>query len=178
MISEFSVHPKPRNNNAKIFFTAGLFLSALAFFAYLTVPSYKGLIGVLAIALITAAILIYTKYVSVDYYYDITFDSNEAPIFVVRQVTGKRQSTLCRIDMADIVKITYETSEERRKKKKDINSKLYVYTPTLFPPDIYRILAKNRYDSFELIIEGTEELARLLTEYSDEARRLRALEEE
>ncbi len=178
MISEFSVHPKPKNKNAKILTLVLFAVAAALFIAYIAVPVYKGMIGVLAIIAITAAILIYTKFISASYYYDITFDINKSPLFVVRQKTGKRETTLCRIDLADIADIKHETNEERRKHKKDISAKLYVYTPTLFPPDVYRITAKNRYDSFEVIIEGTEEFAELLRSYSDEAKLLSSQDDE
>ena len=170
MIKEFSVHPKPRNKKAKLICLSEFAVAAALFITYSRVDRYRGIIGLFAIGFITAAILLYTKYISPNYYYDITFDSNEIPIFVVRQITGKRQTTLCRIDLADIVEITYESAKERKSHKRDNSAKLYVYTPTLFPPDNYRITAKNRYDSFELVVECTEDFAKLLSEYSEEAR--------
>ena len=177
MIKEFSVHAKPRNNNAKIFFLIGISISALVFILSLMIESYKGVVGFAALLMITTSILIYTKYVAVDFYYDITFDYNEAPVFVVRQVTGKRATTLCRIEIADIDSVQYVTKKDKSKELKEKGVKRYIYTPTLFPPDCFRIFASNRYEKYELVIECSSEFAELLVQYSKEAKENRILED-
>ncbi len=175
MIKEITVNPKPRNNKAKLFFTVGMIITALSFILYCTMDKYRGIVGVIAIMAVSISVLIYTKFVAVDFYYDVTFDSDDAPIFVVRQITGRRQTTLCRIDIADIYDIKHETAAERKAHKRKNGTKLYVYAPTLLPEDSYRVVAKNRYDSFEMIIECDEEFASLLSAYAAEARAARAL---
>lgn len=170
MIKEFSVHPKPQNNNAKIACMTFVLIAALGFVVYFQIEKYKGIIGIFALLALTTGILIYTKFISPEFYYDITFDASETPVFVVRQVIGRRQTTLCRIDLADIEKIEREEKAERRKHKTPSGTRKYIYAPTMFPKEIYRITAKSQYESAEIIIECSEEFSNLLKEYSKEAR--------
>ncbi len=170
MINEFSARVKSSNNNARVAFFLLLGLSAAAFAAYFFSPQYKGVIGLVGIVLITAAVLIYTKYVSCEYYYDITHDSDGTPVFVVRQITGKRQSTLCRIGLSDIVGAEIESSAERRRHKTPAGYRKYVYFPTLMPESTCRLTVSNRYERAEILIEVGEEFKNLLLSYSAEAR--------
>ena len=105
MIQEFSVHPKPQNNNAKIAFLITFLASAVSFVTYFLMDRYRGFVGLLAVMLLVTALLIYTKYISVEFYYDIAVDDESLPMFIVRQTIGKRQTTLCRLDLADILKV-------------------------------------------------------------------------
>ena len=71
MIEEFSVHPKPQNKNAKLLFLAVFLLSAVGFVTYFFMNQYRGIAGFIALMLLVTALLIYTKYISVEFYYDI-----------------------------------------------------------------------------------------------------------
>ena len=178
MIREFSTHPKPANNNAKIAFLVAILISAVGFVTYFVVDRYKGIIGTVALMVLTTAILFYTKYISPEFYYDITTDAEGTPMFVVRQVIGKRHSTLCRIDLADISSVVKQSAAEKKAHKCVQGYISYVYTPTLMPPTTYLITVSSRYEKAEIRIEGTDEFADLLREYSLEARKMRALDEE
>ena len=173
MIREFSVRPTPTNKNAKVFFIAALCLSLLTLILYFSVEKYKGIVGLFIIFFLTAAILVYTKYISAQYYYDITFDSEGAPIFVVRQITGKRQTTLCRIDLYAIRSVTHLLAEERKKHKAPEGAARYVYTPTLFPDRVCVVYVKSSYEHAELVIECSEEFSSLLLSYAEQARQMR-----
>ena len=178
MISEFSVHAKPKNKNAVIAFVVLLLVSALGFCVYFILDSYRGVVGLFALMILTIAILVYTKFIAPAFYYDIATDSDGIPMFVVRQIIGKRQTTLCRLDLADIVSVDYETKEERSHHKTQRGVRKYIYAPTMFPKEIYRITAKSRYESAEIIIEGSEVFANTLKDYAREARKMRAESEE
>ena len=170
MIGEFSARVKSSNNKARVAFFLLLSLSTAVFVAYFISPLYKGIIGLFGIALITAAVLIFTKYVSAEYYYDITRDADGTPVFVVRQLTGKRQSTLCRIGLSDIVGAKMENAAERRAHKTPVGYRKYVYLPTLMPSITCRLTVSNRYERAEIIIEVGEDFKNLLLSYSAEAR--------
>lgn len=178
MIQEFSTHPKPANKNAKIAFLVAILVSALGFVTYFVIDKYKGIVGTAALMMLTTAILFYTKYISPEFYYDITIDSEGTPVFVVRQIIGKRQTTLCRIDLADIASVTKQSSVERKAHKTAAGYKAYVYTPTLMPSKTYLITVTSRYEKAEIRIEGTDEFAELLLEYSKEARDMREADAE
>ena len=177
MIKELTTIPKPRNNNAKIAFLITFLISAVSFVTYFFMERFRGFVGLFALMMLVTAILIYTKYISPVFCYDITFDSENTPVFVVRKRVGKRESTLCRIDIADIVSVNYETKSERRAHKTPRGMLKYVYAPTMFPPDTYRITVKGRYEKAEIIVEITEEYAKMLRAYTEEAKELRLLED-
>jgi hypothetical protein len=117
-----------------------------------------------------AGITVFSKYVASVYYYDITHDSYGTPIFVVRQVSGKRESTLCRVDLADIIKIDEENTEQRRRHNTPPGYVKYTYVPTLMPKNTLRLTVISRYEKSEIVIEGDEIFSSLLNRYSKEAR--------
>ncbi len=170
MIKEFSVRPKPKNNNARIAFLITVLLSAAGFVTYFFMDRYKGVVGMAALLLLVTALLFYTKYISPVFSYDITFDSANTPVFVVRQIVGKRITTLCRLDLADITEICKEGKKERKAHKAEKGVKRYIYAPTLFPPEVFRLSVKSMYERAEVIIECSDEFAALISEYSTEAR--------
>ncbi len=178
MIPELSTKAKAQNNNAKIVFLITFLLSVIAFVTYWIMEEYRGFVGLVAFLLLVSAILFYTKYISVEFYYDITRDSEDTPVFVVRQLVGKRETTLCRINLSDIVKIEKETKAERKAHKTEYGVIKYVYAPTLFPAVSYRMTVSNRYEKAEIIIEGTDEYIKALGEYAAEARKNRIDSEE
>lgn len=169
MITEMSTKIQPSNNYARIAYatsmSGGIALALLSTF----IPLYKGIVSVFAVVLIAVAIAIYTKYVAVTYYYDITRDNNGAPIFVVRQVMGKRESTLCRIDLADIIKVENENAKERRAHKTPFEYRKYSYLPTLMPKNTVRLTVHGKYENAEIIIEN-ENYGEVLKKYAEEAR--------
>lgn len=178
MIQEFSVHPKPANKNAKIAFLITVLIAAVGFVTYFVIDRYKGIVGTAALMVLTTAILFYTKYISPEFYYDITFDSEGTPLFVVRQIIGKRQSTLCRVNLSDISSVVKQDYAEKKAHKVAQGYISYVYTPTLMPPISYLITVTSRYERAEIRIEGTDEFAELLRGYSVEARAMAEADEE
>ena len=178
MISELSVSPRPANKSATVTFGALLFSAAIATVLYLTAERFRGVIGLLTIAFITAAVLIYTRYIAVKYYYDVTFDTSSQAVFTVRQLIGKRVSTLCCIRLSSITGLAYEKREERKGHKIPYGVRKYNYTPTLIPEDTIRIYSVTRTEKAEIVIEGSYELLTRLNEYAREAREIAALNEE
>jgi len=170
MINEFSAKAKPSNGKAKVAFFVLLALAAALTVVYMAVPLYKGIVGLGVISLIVAVVLVYVKYIGSVYFYDVTFDYTGAALFVVRQITGKRQSTLARLALSEIVAIEKETAEQRRAHKTPNGYLKYSYLPTLMPEVTYRITARSRYEKSEIIVEITEQLAMLLSDYAAEAR--------
>ncbi len=173
MIKDFYAHAKPSNNNAKNIFVGLLGAAAMIMVAYFTAESYKGIIGLFAVVAITAAVLVYTKYIGVEYYYDITSDSNGSPVFVVRQIIGKRQTTLCRVDLHNITKIERISREEKRKHKTEARYKKYSYLPTIAPAYSLLIKLHSESENAEIFIEAPDEFGNLLLSYAKEARELR-----
>lgn len=172
MIKEFSASPRPSNNKAKASAYI-LFASAIIiFFVSMKIPHYRGVVSLFATVLLIAGILIYTRYISPLYYYDIMMDSEGTPLFVVRALNGKRETTLCRIALYEIMKVEREDRAARRAHKTPKTHMKYVYVPTLDPDVTCRLTTASRYERSEIIIEASEEFATLLRNYSIEAREM------
>ena len=172
MIREHFSRAKSSNPNAQRAFYTLLCAAAAIFVLYCASPHYKGIIGMFCVAAITAAVLIYTKYVGVEYFYDITFDSDGTSVFVVRQVTGKRSSTLCRIDLASIVRIDRLDAAQKKAHKTEAGYLKYSYLPTLAPKSVLLLKVSSRREHAEIFIEANDEFAALISSYADEARSL------
>lgn len=152
--------------------------SALLFGISAAIPVYKGVVGTAGLISLVTAILMYTKYVSVTFYYDVLTAGLEEPLFVVRQLVGKREVTLARVALADIVDIKRETAKERRAHKRTNTTALYVYAPTLSPSVSYRMLVRSYSERSEIILEGSDEFFEKLIELAREAKALRQEQDE
>lgn len=178
MIREFSSKAKPSNSNARTLFIATLVLAAAFIMISMIIDEYRGVVSLVGTSLIVVAVTLYTRYIGSEYYYEVICDSELNWLFVVRQATGKRQSTLCRIAIKDIVKIERETQNERNNHKTPKEYVKYSYLPTLSPKTSYRITASNVYEKAEILIEVSDEFAFLLRDYAKEARELASLDAE
>lgn len=178
MNKSFSARPKPSNNNAKIAFGITLGIAAVGFLFYFLMERYRGIVGTVALFVLVTALLIYTKFISPSFVYDVIADGSDVPLFIVRQIIGKRVTTLCRIELSEIVSVKHETRAERRAHKTPRDYKKYVYAPTMSPAEDYRLTVINRYERAEIVIEISDELAELLREMVKEAREAASADEE
>ena len=177
MNRSFSARPKPSNNNAKIAFGVALGIAAVGFLFYFLMERYRGIVGMAALFVLVTALLIYTKFISPSFAYDVIDDGSDVPLFVVRQIIGKRQTTLCRIDLSDIKEIRRVNKSERRAHKTPSGYRKYVYSPTLFPSEVFILTVIGRYERAEIIIEGDGGFIKLLEEGAAEARQALLSEE-
>ena len=172
MINEFSIHAKATNNKARTAFTVCFFasfaflISANAFQKFVWVPQLIGM------CLLVGAVVLYTRFLSSTYFYEIVKDTEGTPLFVVNQAIGRRITTLCRVALYEIVKIEGEGEEERKSHKTPLGVKKYNYVPTLLPKRTFRLYTSGRHERAEIVVEITDEAAAMLLEYSKEAREL------
>ncbi|MBO5945993.1 MAG: hypothetical protein J6Q69_05240 [Clostridia bacterium] len=178
MIKEFSAQPKAQNNKAKIVMAVSFLVAAVAFVTMVMATKYRGVIGLVSVGAIITGILMYTKYISVKFFYDVLVEGYDEPMLVVRQLVGKRNVTLARIYLADVCDIKHESAAERRAHKRDRRVRLYVFGPTLSPSESYRVYTKSHLETSELVLEGSSEFFEMLRGYVAEAKELRAKIEE
>lgn len=171
-------HAKASNNKAKRLFFIMLLVSAALIAVYVFIDVYKGVIGLAAVVAIVSAVFIYTKYMGAEYFYDLTSDSEGSAVFVVRQTTGKRTSTLCRLDLWSIVNVERLTAKERSTHKTPLGMKKYFYLPTLSPESVLLLTAKSEYENAEIFIEASDEFAAMLKSRAAAARESRFDDEE
>ena len=168
-MQDFSVKLTPTNNKARTAFIA-LLMGAFVLFALSTlIPLYRSLVSLGGMVCLVASLTLYTKYISPVYYYDFTDDGYGTRLFVVRQMTGKRQTTLCRISFGEIKRVERETPEIRKSHKTPEGYRKYSYLPTLDPETSYRLTIENSYEKAEILIEVTDELAEMIKNYANEA---------
>ena len=169
MINEITVRPRAKNKKAHIICLVFLLLAVAVTVIYTTVERYRGVIGLGALAMLAAAIYVYTKYLGAYYSYDVVL-SDGTPLFLVRQTTGKRSTLLLNIPISAIREVRRESREERRAHKVSDGTQLYVFTPTVLPEEVYRITAAGQGERYEIIIECNQDFADLLVRYGEEAR--------
>ena len=174
MAADFSVRPKAQNNNAKILMWVGYAVGLVSAVASCFAGTYSRYTVVIAAIGFIVGMVVHTKYVAIEFYYDVIMQDVDSPLFVVRYKTGKRINTMCNIELADIVSITAETASERKAHKKERDVGLYNFAPTLFPEKTYRMCVRSIHGKNDLILEGSEEYFAKLTELAAEARTMRA----
>lgn len=178
MIKEFSIHAKATNNNAKIAFAVCFFASFILLFSANAFQKLVWIPQLCGMLLLVAAITLYTKFLSSKYFYEITFDTEGTPLLVVNQVIGKRMTTLCRVGLYEVVKVESESAEERKNHKTSAGVRKYTYVPTLFPERTCRVYTSGRHERAEVVIEVSDEIAALISDYAREARELMVAREE
>ena len=169
-IYEFTFRPVANKKNAITVFTVMMALALSAVAASAMAEKYKGLISLLAVGLICAAIYLFTRYVGAEYSYVVAHDSEENPNLIVTKTVGKRVTTLFNIPLYEIVDIRRESPKERAAHKTPFGVKKFNYAVTLMAGDTYRLITKSRTAENEIILEITREVADRLLEYSKLAR--------
>ncbi|MBQ7363783.1 MAG: hypothetical protein IJW48_04980 [Clostridia bacterium] len=169
---EISVHVKPTNKLANYIVYASLISAALCIGVCFFIESYQGIFGIIAMAFITAAIFFYTKYLSAEYIYDLLTDRDGLPLFIIRSRTGRRETTLARLDLYAIRKLERLTREELKGRKSDTGVTKYTYAPTFRPAEAVLLTVRSRYERSDVIIEAPKEFTDLLSRSADLAREM------
>lgn len=170
MVNEFSISVRGVNNKAKYLF-GGLLGSAIIFIAvYMRIPMLQGVVGMVAMGFIVAAIYVYNKHVAAEYTYSITVDVSDRPVFVVEQRVGKRLSTVCRIDLYGIRSVTSLDKRARKARRTEKGVLKFSYCPTMSPDSLYVIESRTSNENADVYIEGSAEFAKALVEAAQAAR--------
>ena len=182
MISPFTINPKPENNKAKTAVAILGTLGGIIFLVSMQIPRYQGVVSLLAMMFIVAALTISVKYILSEFTYEIT-ESDGEWLFVVGQRSGKRYTTLCRVGLASVRSI----EKKRRGEKTDdtgfiaklmtpafcrYDYQRYSYLPTMMPDFYYVMTVENRHEKAKIALQLTDGMADLLRTYAEEARLL------
>ena len=170
MISPVSIKPEPQNKKARYVFFACLGSAIVMMALYMFLPKFKGIAGIVALAFITAAIYFYNRYVCATYYYDVFVDAGGNAMFLIRQAVGKRETTLCRVDLSSIRSIRMMSKEDRRAYKPEKDIGRYSYSPTMSADVLYLLEVRSSYERADVFVELTEEQADMLLRYAEIAR--------
>lgn len=170
MITPFSTTPKPQNKLAKYVMAACFGSFLILIMLSMMMLNYKGLISVAALVFVTAGIFIYNKYIYTVYSYEVVFDMNGVPLFVVRHTQKKHMATLCRVEISNISDVKKLNREERKAYKVDRSVPSFSYCPTMCPDTVYLVTVRSFDENADIFVELTDESAALLLRYSKEAR--------
>ena len=176
MINDLSVRPHAQNKRAdRIFYT--LLIVALGFvFASYLAERYRGLISLGAAIAVVIALVIYNRYMSGEYSYEVVTGYSDVPLFIVRRTVGKKTTTLFNAELSAIAALDVIEAGASADIPKD--SRKYNFCPTLGAPRRAKITVKTRYEQAAVLIEGSDEFFALLSQYASEARELFSDDEE
>ncbi len=176
-ILEFTFRPVANKKPAITTFIILLAIGAAAATASVISPIYKGLISMAAVIALCSAVYIFVRYISSDYAYVVAY-AGDIPMFLVTKTVGKRVTTLFNMPIYQVLKIESESAKERKERKTPAGTQRFNYNVTLLSWDGYRIYAKSRYGSKEILIEGTAELSERLMQYAALAREVELAEDD
>ena len=169
-ISELSVHAVPSNKKAQTIcytmFAAAAACITVCFF----IDKYGGIISTLAVVFIAIAVMLYTRYMAASYIYDITYDNEGTAVFVVRSRTGKKETTLLRVDLYAIENVRRLDKASLKAYKLDTGVLKYNYCPTLLPDSLVLLRVRSHYEKADVFIEVTDEFIDYLGSISAQAR--------
>ena len=140
-------------------------------------PKYPGIISLASICVMTAAVLVYVRYIVSDYTYSVREGENDRPFLIFTKIVGKRQSMMACVPLYAVKSIEKFTKNELKRKKVAKGIHKYNFSPTFAPDEVYVIKAQTSTLNYFIIIEGPDELRDRLLEYSryaivDEANRV------
>ena len=169
MIAPITINPKPENNKAKTLVAVFGALGGLIFIFGTFAERYSGVISLVGMMLIVAALTISVKYIMSSFVYEI-IDVDGEWLFVVGQYSGKRYTTLCRVGLHSVVSIEKRMSKD--KKADDRVYSRYAYIPTMMPDSYYVMTVENRYEKAKISLQLTDGMAEQLRLFAKEAREL------
>ena len=152
-----------------LFFTV-LFISGILVVLSVTAPSYRGLISLGAVVGLTAAVMIYQRYITSDYGYVVTDGGEDGAVFLVTKRVGKRISTMVYLPLYAVTSIQKFTNTELKQRKSAKVTKRYNFAPTFGADVVYMISARTPNGEFEIILECIDEVAARLSEYAQYAK--------
>ena len=167
-IIEFNYRPVSDKRRAMPLFFSVLMLSAVLVALSTFLPKYKGVVSLAAMIGLCISVLIFTRYFIAEFVYSVIVSNEGDAMLVVVRITGKRESTMCALRMADITSVVYKSESEAKAYKPEPVSKKYNFVPDFSPKSFYLITASSRTDGKqEIMISGTQELAARLASYAE-----------
>lgn len=169
-IIEFTYRPVTQKKRAYPLFFTLLIISGALVVLSVQLSVAKGLVSLGAVIGLTAAMFVFIRYILVEYAYSVTRGADDEAVFVVTRTTGKRISTMCCVRMAELVSVEMLDKEKKKQHTPDPKALKYNFAPSMSPETVYLIKTASRTARCEIIIEGTNELAARLLEYSSYAK--------
>ena len=149
-----------------------LFAGALALFLAITrigdMP-YRWVFQLTAIALLTAAVFLTTRYLTKSFVYYVTEDEGNGSDFLVTELQGKGRVTVCRIALSSIEELYVldsadsHSKEAVKEKLRRGRRKQFDYRPDIAPAKSIALFACECGEPLLIYLAYDETLASLLT---------------
>lgn len=144
---------KSRRTDLMIF--ASFILAVCAFCIASFMPSYGGLVQILGLVLLTAAVYLAVRYRLTSFRYVLSDDGDGGVLFTVYRAQGKRSVAECRMSGV------YLESVCRRESKKELSDlrcgvSVYDYTASFMPEDICFLVFESGADKKTGVILETD----------------------
>lgn len=162
MYNELTYKVRSSNNVAKHFLLALAGTAIILIALSNMVDHFSGLICFGAFIFAVAAIYIYTRYMGIEYCYQIA--NLGVPTMVVSVISGKRSRTMARIDISSITEVQRLTLSEYRAYKSEKGILKYNYFPTMLPSAVYLVRMRSEHENADIFIEANERFASALRE--------------
>ena len=157
----YEFEPRLKKIREKIVMSVCLLLSSLAYGVSNFLP-YPSLYQLLAVILLTVAVLMIVRYLLRDYVYAIHADENgEASELIIVEIMGKKQSVVCRVSLADVDKMIpcalFLKSELRRQ------TEIYRYVSEMVPENAFYLEISSAGKQFVVEILADRTLEKLIS---------------
>lgn len=169
-IIPFTYNAKSDKRRAYPLFFTILLVSGILVVLSVTASLYKGIISLAAVVGLTAAVLIYQRYITGDYGYVVTDGGEDGAVLLVTKRIGKRVSTMVYLPLYAIISIQKFTNIEIKQRKTPKTTKKYNFAPTFSPDSVHIVSARTPNGDFEIVLECIDEVAARLVEYSHYAK--------
>ncbi len=158
-------------------------ISAVLVIVSMNIKRYAGLVSLLAVIGLTVSMLFYIRYITSDYTYSVGEGSDGKAFLIFTKIVGKRQSVMGYIPLYSIKSVQKFTKNDLKQYKSEKGARRYNFAPSFSPEVLYLVYAKTETETYEALIEGSDELCSRLIEYAayeaaDNTSRLARLDEE
>ena len=165
-IIPFSYRKLADKRRAMPAFFALVAVSAILVVVSMSIKRYAGLVSLLAVIGLTASMLFYVRYITSEYTYSVCEGRDGKPFLIFTRIIGKRQSVMGCIPLSSIKSIQRFTKNDFKEYKSEKGARKYNFAPSFSPDVIYLVLAKTKNETYEMVIEGSDELSARLLEYA------------
>ena len=159
----YEFEPRLKKIREKIVMSVCLLLSSLSYGVSGFFP-YPALYQLLAVILLTVAVLVIVRYLLRDYVYAIHADEDgDGCELVIVEILGKKQTVVCRVSLADVEKMLPRNIylQTRSKQKTEV----YHYVSEMFPEHAFYLEASNGEKYFFVEILADQGLSQLISSY-------------
>lgn len=126
--------------------------------------AFVGILQLAAVLCLVVEVALFSKYFRRSYVYRIqSFNkSNDAPDFLVSEISGKDSIVVCRLSLENLLSIEKSTSKTRKNL-----GKYYNYCVDIAPKNAYILRFEENYEKITLIISPDETMLSIFENYAE-----------